>query len=109
MRRAAGVRGPQLSHYLANKESLVRAVIDWQAESVLGFHRSERFAGFDTIEVYQEGADFFVLSGRPFENGRLGSPASEISRPIWMSATTSPVFLGQPSRRRETLLPRDPG
>ncbi|MGW4559056.1 hypothetical protein ACWEOV_36255 [Streptomyces sp. NPDC004365] len=42
MRRAAGVSGSQLSHYFANKESLVRAVIDWQAENMLGFHRSER-------------------------------------------------------------------
>ncbi|MEU1601385.1 TetR family transcriptional regulator C-terminal domain-containing protein [Streptomyces sp. NPDC005708] len=79
VRRAGGVSGSQLSHYFANKESLVRAVIDWQAESVLGFHRSERFAGFDTIEAYQEWADFFVVSGRPFENGcSLGSLASEI-------------------------------
>ncbi|MBW8707361.1 HTH-type transcriptional repressor KstR2 [Streptomyces sp. MBT84] len=79
VRRAAGVSGSQLSHYFANKESLVRAVIDWQAESVLGFHRSERFAGFDTIEAYQEWAAFFVVSGRPFENGcSLGSLASEI-------------------------------
>ena len=32
-----------------------------------------------TIEAYQEGADFFVVSGRPFENGcSLGSLASEI-------------------------------
>ncbi|MGW7530609.1 TetR family transcriptional regulator, partial [Streptomyces sp. NPDC054783] len=38
VRRAAGVSGSQLSHYFANKESLVRAVIDWQAEGVLGFH-----------------------------------------------------------------------
>ncbi|MFF3518879.1 hypothetical protein [Streptomyces sp. NPDC002573] len=29
MRRAPGVSGSQLSHYFANKESLVRAVIDW--------------------------------------------------------------------------------
>ncbi|MFJ9755617.1 TetR/AcrR family transcriptional regulator [Streptomyces sp. NPDC101149] len=51
VRRAAGVSGSQLSHYFANKESLVRAVIDWQAESVLGFHRSERFARFDTLLI----------------------------------------------------------
>ncbi|MFF7191538.1 TetR/AcrR family transcriptional regulator [Streptomyces sp. NPDC008222] len=69
VRRAVGVSGSQLSHYFANKESLVRAVIDWQAESVLGFHRSERFAGFDTIEAYQEWTDFFVVSGRPFQDG----------------------------------------
>ena len=39
LRRAAGVSGSQLSHYFPNKESLVRGVIDWQAASVLGFHR----------------------------------------------------------------------
>lgn len=79
VRRAAGVSGSQLSHYFPTKESLVRAAIDWRAQSVLGFHRSERFAGFDTIEAYQEWADFFVVSGRRFENGcSLGSLASEI-------------------------------
>jgi AcrR family transcriptional regulator len=45
LRSAAGVSGSQLTHYFPNKESLVLAVIDWQADSVLGFHRSERFAG----------------------------------------------------------------
>ncbi|MET8438133.1 hypothetical protein ABZV61_36490 [Streptomyces sp900116325] len=46
---------------------------------MLGFHRSERFAGFDAIEAYREWVDFFVVSGRPFENGcSLGSLASEI-------------------------------
>jgi len=79
LRRAAGVSGSQLNHYFPNKESLVLAVIDWQADSVLGFHRSERFAGFDSIDAFQDWADFYVLSGRPFEDGcSLGSLASEI-------------------------------
>src|SRR4051794_40016407 len=58
LRGAAGVSGSQLTHYFPTKESLVRAVIDWQADSVLGFHRSERFAGFDTIDAFQDWADF---------------------------------------------------
>ncbi|SCE65549.1 transcriptional regulator, TetR family [Micromonospora coriariae] len=79
VRRTAGVSGSQLSHYFPTKESLVLAVIDWQADSVLGFHRSERFAGFDTVEAFQDWTDFYVLSGRPFEDGcSLGSLASEI-------------------------------
>ncbi|MCP3785391.1 TetR/AcrR family transcriptional regulator [Micromonospora sp. A3M-1-15] len=79
VRRAAGVSGSQLSHYFPTKESLVLAVIDWQADSVLGFHRSERFAGFDTVEAFQDWTDFYVLSGRPFEAGcSLGSLAGEI-------------------------------
>jgi AcrR family transcriptional regulator len=79
LRSAAGVSGSQLAHYFPNKESLVVAVIDWQADSVLGFHRSERFAGFDSIDAFQDWADFYILSGRPFEDGcSLGSLAGEI-------------------------------
>src|SRR3954464_4922500 len=68
LRSAAGVSGSQLTHYFPTKESLVLAVIDWQADSVLGFHRSERFAGFDSIDAFQDWADY-ILSGRRFEDG----------------------------------------
>jgi AcrR family transcriptional regulator len=79
LRSAAGVSGSQLTHYFPNKESLVLGVIDWQASIILQFHRSERFAGFDTIGAFQDWADFYVLSGRPFEDGcSLGALASEI-------------------------------
>ncbi|MDQ0923811.1 AcrR family transcriptional regulator [Pseudarthrobacter sp. W1I19] len=79
LRTAAGVSGSQLTHYFPNKESLVLGVIDWQASSILEFHRSQRFAGFDTIDAFQDWADFYVLSGRPFEDGcSLGALASEI-------------------------------
>jgi AcrR family transcriptional regulator len=79
LRRAAGVSGSQLTHYFPTKQSLVMAVIDWQADQVLGFHRSQRFAGFDTIDAFQDWADFYVLSGRRFADGcSLGSLASEI-------------------------------
>src|SRR3954471_20438421 len=79
LRGAAGVSGSQLTHYFPNKESLVLAVIDWQADSILEFHRSERFAGFDSIDAFQDWADFYILSGRPFEDGcSLGALASEI-------------------------------
>jgi len=79
LRSAAGVSGSQLAHYFPNKEMLVLAVINWQADSILEFHRSERFGGFDSVNAFQDWADFYVLSGRPFEDGcSLGSLASEI-------------------------------
>lgn len=79
LRSAAGVSGSQLSHYFPNKESLVLGVIDWQADNILEFHRDERFAGFDTVDAFQAWADFYILSGHPFEDGcSLGSLASEI-------------------------------
>lgn len=79
LRTAAGVSGSQLTHYFPNKESLVLAVIDWQVGSILGFHRHERFAGFDSVDAFQDWADFYILSSRPFEDGcSLGSLASEV-------------------------------
>ncbi|MEV6904803.1 TetR/AcrR family transcriptional regulator [Amycolatopsis sp. NPDC051372] len=79
LRRLADVSGSQLNHYFPNKESLVLAVIDWQARGVLDFHRSDKFDGFDTIDAFREWADFYVAHGRPFEDGcSLGSLASEI-------------------------------
>lgn len=79
IRTAAGVSGSQLTHYFPTKESLVSGVIGWQADRILEFHRSERFAGFDSVDAFQDWAEFYVLSGRPFEDGcSLGSLASEI-------------------------------
>jgi AcrR family transcriptional regulator len=79
LRLAAGVSGSQLNHYFPTKESLVRAVIAWQAEQVLSFHRDERFHGFDTIEAFRRWAAFYVGYERAYQEGcSLGSLASEI-------------------------------
>jgi AcrR family transcriptional regulator len=60
LRRAAGVSGSQLNHYLPTKESLVLAVIARQAERVLTFHRGEPFARFDNLDAFRAWADFYV-------------------------------------------------
>ncbi|MFI1075992.1 TetR/AcrR family transcriptional regulator [Streptomyces puniciscabiei] len=79
LRRAAGVSGSQLNHYFPSKESLVLAVIAWQAERVLTFHRDERFAGFDNLDALRAWADFYVGYERAYQEGcTLGSLASEI-------------------------------
>jgi TetR/AcrR family transcriptional repressor of nem operon len=79
LRRAAGVSGSQLNHYFPTKESLVLAVIAWQAERVLAFHRSERFTCFDSLDAFREWADFYVAYERAYQEGcSLGSLASEI-------------------------------
>ena len=79
IRAATGISGSQLTHYFPTKEDLVLGVIDWQANDILEFHRSEDFGGFDTIEAFQRWADFYILSGRPFQNGcSLGSLAGEL-------------------------------
>ncbi len=79
LRRAAGVSGSQLNHYFPNKESLVLAVIAWQADRVLTFHRSEQFAHFDNLDALREWADHYIGYERAYQEGcTLGSLASEI-------------------------------
>lgn len=79
VRRAARVSGSQLNHYFPTKESLVLAVIQWQADRVLDFHRSDRFGGFDSVASFREWADFYVGYERScIEGCRLGSLASEV-------------------------------
>ncbi|MEU4252448.1 TetR family transcriptional regulator C-terminal domain-containing protein [Amycolatopsis sp. NPDC026612] len=81
LRHAAGVSGSQLNHYFPTKESLVLAVIEWQAERVLTFHRSERFTHFDSLDSLREWADHYVAYERSYQAGcSLGSLASEITK-----------------------------
>lgn len=79
LRRAAGVSGSQINHYFPTKESLVLAVIEWQAERVLGLHRSEQFDGFESLEGFRKWAAFYIGYERAYHEGcSLGSLASEI-------------------------------
>ena len=79
LRRAAGISGSQLNHYFPTKESLVLAVIEWQAERVLTFHRSARFAHFENLDALREWADFYIAYEHACSEGcTLGSLASEI-------------------------------
>jgi AcrR family transcriptional regulator len=79
LRRAAGISGSQLNHYFPTKESLVLAVIEWQAERVLTFHRSERFSHFDSLDALQDWADYYIAYEHSYREGcSLGSLASEI-------------------------------
>jgi TetR/AcrR family transcriptional repressor of nem operon len=79
LRRAAGISGSQLNHYFPTQESLVVAVIEWQAERVLTFHRSERFTHFDSLDSLREWANHYVAYERSYQAGcSLGSLAAEI-------------------------------
>lgn len=79
LRRVAGISGSQLNHYFPTKESLVLAVIEWQADRVLTFHRDARFAGFDDLDALQAWADHYLAYERAYQEGcSLGSLAAEI-------------------------------
>lgn len=77
LRRVAGVSGSQINHYFPTKESLVLAVIEWQAERVLGFHRSELFDDFEDFDDFRRWAAYYAHEDRGL-GCSLGSLASEI-------------------------------
>lgn len=79
LRRVAGVSGSQLNHYFPTKESLVLAVIEWQAERVMHFYGGEEFTGFDTIAALRAWVAYYVAHESAYEDGcTLGSLASQI-------------------------------
>jgi AcrR family transcriptional regulator len=63
LRRAAGVSGSQLSHYFPDKESLVRAALEWRADSMLGLRENPPRGPLDTMAALRAWADSYV--GRP--------------------------------------------
>ncbi|MGX9671687.1 TetR/AcrR family transcriptional regulator [Mycobacterium sp. HM-7] len=79
LRRVAGVSGSQLNHYFPTKESLILAVIEWQAEHVMQFYGGEQFAGFDNIAALRAWVDYYAAHESAYQDGcTLGSLASQI-------------------------------
>ena len=64
VRRAASVSGSQLSHYFADKDALVRAVIARQTEVLLDFHRQPALNNLDTFEDYEKWVELTMVSSR---------------------------------------------
>ncbi len=80
VRAAAGVGGSQLYHYFADKDELVQAVIDHQAEAIVG--HTER-AGLGTIDGLRAWRDMVITEARSGDGqggcplGSLGSQLAE--------------------------------
>jgi TetR/AcrR family transcriptional repressor of nem operon len=73
VRRTAGISGSQLSHYFPDKQSLVRAVIDWRAGSILPT------GDLDSLPALRAWADALVGSPELVTGGcTVGSLASEV-------------------------------
>ena len=52
---AAGVSGSPLTPYIPNEESLALAIIDRQADGILGCHGSERRGPLDGFVRFESG------------------------------------------------------
>src|SRR6201986_3626746 len=59
IRAAAGVSGSQVYHYFEDKQALVRAVIDYQADAVLGA-QGDPLDQLDTVSGLRAWRDFIV-------------------------------------------------
>lgn len=81
VRKAAKASGSQMSHYFADKQSLIRAVIAHQADAVMADHHDPDIGNLDSITALRAWAKRIVEQQRAqnFEGGcRLGSLAAEL-------------------------------
>jgi AcrR family transcriptional regulator len=81
VRSAAGISGSQLSHYFPDKESLVRAVIAWRADTMIGLHRDPPLGELDSIAALRAWARSYTERADACKGGcSFGSLAAEISK-----------------------------
>jgi AcrR family transcriptional regulator len=81
VQQASRVSGSQLYHYFGDKASLVRAVIAWQGETVLGRQRPW-LSRLDSLQGIRAWRDYVVSTMRRREcrgGCHIGSLASELS------------------------------
>jgi TetR/AcrR family transcriptional regulator, transcriptional repressor for nem operon len=82
IRAAAGVSGSQVYHYFADKQALVRAVIDYQTDAVLD-SQADHLDALDTVSGLRAWRDFLVEHQRQLECrggcpiGALGAEVAE--------------------------------
>jgi TetR/AcrR family transcriptional repressor of nem operon len=82
VRRAADVSGSQMTHYFTDKQSLVRAVVAWQAETVLELHQLPVLGELDTFEALDLWAELNIARQKRLacEGGcSFGSLAGELA------------------------------
>jgi TetR/AcrR family transcriptional repressor of nem operon len=82
VRRAAGVSGSQMSHYFPDKHSLIRAVIAWQADTVIGLHQDPALGRLDSFDALRLWARLNIERQREHEcqgGCSFGSLAGELA------------------------------
>ena len=64
VRKATGVSGSQMTHYFRDKRSLVRAVIAWQADTVIALHQQPALGKLDSFEALDLWAELNIARQR---------------------------------------------
>lgn len=79
VREAAGVSGSQLTRHFPTKESLVRAVLAWQADSIVARHQAPELGELDSFAALRQWADSYIASQDMVRGGcTFGSLAAEV-------------------------------
>ncbi|GCE38795.1 transcriptional regulator, TetR family [Rhodococcus wratislaviensis] len=79
IRAATGVSGSQLTRHFPTKESLVRAVLAWQADGILARHQIPELGELDSFAALHRWADSYIASQEALRGGCLfGSLAAEV-------------------------------
>nr|WP_145492893.1 MULTISPECIES: TetR/AcrR family transcriptional regulator [Streptomyces] len=79
IREAAGVSGSQLTRHFPTKETLVRAVLAWQADTIVARHQAPELGELDSFAALRRWADSYVASQDMVRGGcTFGSLAAEI-------------------------------
>jgi AcrR family transcriptional regulator len=84
VRQVAAVSGSQLSHYFADKNALVHAVVARQTAALLDFHRQPALGKLDTFEDFERWVELTLkLSARRTRNQAMptyGALAGQLSK-----------------------------
>jgi TetR/AcrR family transcriptional repressor of nem operon len=81
LRKQTGISGSQLSHYFPDKENLVRAVIAWQAETMMGLHQNPPRGELDSLDALRAWADSYTERDDVWRGGcTFGSLSSEVMK-----------------------------
>jgi TetR/AcrR family transcriptional regulator, transcriptional repressor for nem operon len=79
IRSAAAVSGSQLSHYFADKDELVRAVVDYQAETIAGNQRQADLGNPEGLQAWRDTMIAQVKDSQGKGGCPLGSLAGQLA------------------------------
>jgi TetR/AcrR family transcriptional repressor of nem operon len=99
IRAAAGVSGSQVYHYFADKQALVRAVIDYQADAVLDA-QDDHLNHLDTVPGLRAWRDFIVDHQRRL-GCRGGCPIGALGAEVAETDAAARVVAARALRRWE--------
>ena len=102
IRAAAGVSGSQVYHYFEDKQALVRAVIDYQADAVLDA-QVDHLDHLDTVAGLRAWRDFIVDHQRRL-GCRGGCPIGSLGAEVAETDEAARVVAARALRRWETRI-----